>query len=229
MRCKLAAPAAGHSARTSIRTRCLLAVLLATNLAIAAVPAISAESGPGWTGSDRIAIVQPPKPIADFELADQDGKPFRFSQLRNRPVLVYFGFTHCPDVCPATLAKLRALNATADQKIRDVAVVMISVDGDRDNPATMKTYLAQMSPQFIGLTGDPRAVRGIAAQFPAVFFKGLPDRQGGEYLVEHTSQVYLIDRHGRLCAVFSDAPIGAMRQALHTLADEPAGENASSR
>ena len=173
--------------------------------------------------------MHPPKPIADFELVDQDGKPFRFSQLRNRPVLVFFGFTHCPDVCPATLAQLRALDGTADQKIRDVAVVMISVDGDRDHPATMKAYLAQMSPQFIGLTGDPRAVRGIAAQFPAVFFKGLPDRHGGEYFVEHTSQVYLIDRHGRLCAAFSDAPIGAIRQALHTLADETAGESASSR
>ena len=155
----LAAPAAGHSARTRIRTSCLIAVLLAAGMAPAAVPAMPAESSQGWSISDRVAIAQPPKPIADFELVDQEGRPFKFSQLRNRPVLVFFGFTHCPDVCPATLAKLRALNDTADEKIRDVAVVMISVDGDRDNPATMKAYLAQMSPQFIGLTGDPQIGR----------------------------------------------------------------------
>ena len=97
---------------------------------------------------------------------------------------------------------------------------MISVDGDRDSPAAMKAYLAQVSPRFMGLTGDPRTVRGIAAQFSAVFFKGLPAKPGGPYLVEHTSQIYLIDRHGRLRVTFFDASIDAMRRATTAVADE---------
>jgi protein SCO1/2 len=97
---------------------------------------------------------------------------------------------------------------------------MISVDGDRDSPEAMKAYLAQVSPRSMGLTGDPRAVRAIAAQFSAVFFKGIPDRPGAPYLVQHTSQVYLIDRQGRLRASFSDASIDAMRRATIAIADE---------
>lgn len=175
------------------------------------------EHAPSWR--DRVVIAQPPKPIDDFELVDQEGRPFKFSQLRKKSALVFFGFTHCPDVCPATLARLRALTDTANHKLRNVEVVMISVDGDRDSPAAMKAYLAQVSPGFIGLTGEPRMVRGIAAQFSAVFFKEFPDSQGGAYRVEHTSQVYLIDRQGRLHATFYDAPVEAMEQVTRSIAE----------
>jgi protein SCO1 len=163
---------------------------------------------------------QPPKPIDDFELTDQEGNPFRFSQLTGTPALVFFGFTRCPDVCPSTLAKLALLTDSADQRLRSTALVMISVDGDRDSPAAMKAYLAQVSPRFMGLTGDPRTVRGIAAQFSAVFFKGLPNKPGGPYLVQHTSQIYLIDRQGRLRATFFDASIDTMRRTTTAIADE---------
>ncbi len=163
-------------------------------------------------------MAQPPLAIEDFELLDQEGQPFKFSRLKGKPVLIFFGFTHCPDICPTTLVKLRSLADSASQTIPDLAIVMISVDGDRDAPATMKTYLAQISPRFIGLTGDPRAVRVIAAQFPAVFFKGLPDHPGGAYAVEHTSQVYLIDRQGRLRVTFYDAPIETMEKVTQSIA-----------
>ena len=164
--------------------------------------------------------MQPPKPIDDFALTDQDSKPFKLSQLRGRPALLFFGFTHCPDVCPSTLAKLGVLMASADENMRGTALVMISVDGDRDSPETMRAYLAQVLPRGIGLTGDPRAVRRIAAQFSGVFFKGLPDRPGGDYLVQHTSQVYLIDPQGRLRATFFDASIDTMRQATAAIVQE---------
>ena len=137
--------------------------------------------------------------------------------------LVFFGFTHCPDVCPSTLAKLALLTDSADQRLRDTAIVMISVDGDRDKPEVMKAYLTQVSPRCIGLTGDPHTVRRIAAQFSSVFFKGLPDRPGGPYLVQHTSQIYLIDRQGRLRATFFDAPIESMIRTTTAVADETHG------
>ena len=191
-------------------------------LAIAGVTFASTPppTRPMSSSSDRIAFTQPPKPIEDFELIDQDGRPFAFSQLKGQPALLFFGFTHCPDVCPATLAKLALLADSGDRKEDHTALVMISIDGDRDDPAAMKDYLARVSPRCLGLTGDPRTVRRIAAQFSAVFFKGLPDAPGGPYLVEHTSQIYLVDGQGRLRASFFDAPIDAIRRTVASVAHE---------
>jgi cytochrome oxidase Cu insertion factor (SCO1/SenC/PrrC family) len=97
---------------------------------------------------------------------------------------------------------------------------MISVDGDRDNPEAMKNYLVQISPRCIGLTGAPQAVRRIATQFSALFFRGIPDRPGDPYFVQHSSQIYLIDRQNRLRATFYDASIDAMRRATAAIAEE---------
>src|SRR5213075_2590850 len=81
---------------------CLAAMMIAFGTASTSV-ATPPEVGQAVAWSDRVAIAQPPKAISDFELVDQEGHPFKFSQLRNRPALVFFGFTHCPEVCPATL------------------------------------------------------------------------------------------------------------------------------
>ncbi len=183
----------------------------------------AASAGTEASAPDRVATTVPPKPIDDFELTNQEGNAFRFSQLRGAPALVFFGFTHCPDVCPSTLAQLALLTNSANQRLLSTTVVMISVDGDRDSPTVMKAYLAQVSPRCMGLTGDPRAVRRIAAQFSSVFFKAFPDKPGDNYAVQHTSQVYLIDRQGRLRATFFDASIDAIRRTTTAVADETQG------
>jgi protein SCO1 len=95
--------------------------------------------------------------------------------------------------------------------------VLISIDGDRDSPELLKTYLAGYSRSFIGLTGDPKAVRKIAAGFKAVFFKGLPYDDDGNYQVEHTSMIYLVDGEGRLRATFLDASVEAMAKTTREL------------
>lgn len=200
-------------ARRAIRVACSLIVACPLGAA-APVAAAAAEPAAG-----RVVVTQPPRPITDFTLTDQDGKPFRLGQLRGKPVLLFFGFTHCPDVCPMTLAKLGVLMHSAEREVQAAALVMVSVDGDRDNPEAMKAYLALALPQCIGLTGDPRTVRRINAQFSGTFFKGLPDRPGGDYLVQHTSQVYLVDAEGRLRATFFDASVDDMRRAIATLGD----------
>ena len=217
------APGALQRARALPRAGGLAAMLIAACTTIASA---SVETRPA--SSDRVATAQPPKAIDDFELTDQEGKPFRLSQLSGRPAHVFFGFTHCPDVCPSTLAKLERLMSIADPKIHAAALVMISVDGDRDSPAVMKAYLSQVSPRCIGLTGDPRTVRRIAAQFSGVFFKELPDKPGGAYLVEHTSRIYLIDQQRRLRATFFDASIDAIRQTMTAILDESRGFGAPS-
>jgi protein SCO1 len=180
----------------------------------------SLAGGAGAQQADRIQIVADPEVLADFALTDQDGRPFKFRSLRGKNTLVFFGFSHCASICPATMLKLKLLteNLHKDES-PEPAVVFISVDGDRDTPEVMKEYVGKFSGKFIGLTGDPKTVRTIAVQFKSVFFKGLPSDNSGNYQVEHTSQVYLVDARGRLRARFFDAPVEAMADATRSLGD----------
>lgn len=160
---------------------------------------------------ERVQRASPPRPIADFELTDQFGKRRTLGSFQGAPLLVFFGFANCPDVCPAALHQLQLLMNSQDKEVQRANVAMISVDGARDTPAVMKAYLQPISRKFIGLTGPPQQVRGIAAQFQAVFFKGAPTDKSGGYRIDHTSQVYLLDSSGRLRATFFNAPIETLR------------------
>ncbi|MSR07997.1 MAG: SCO family protein [Gammaproteobacteria bacterium] len=102
----------------------------------------------------------PPKAITAFELTNQDGQPFRLSPLRGTPVLAFFGFAHCPDICPMTLGQLQAVVSSPDSTLNQARVVMLSVDGARDAPAALKRDLAPVSPAAArppSLWAPPRA------------------------------------------------------------------------
>ena len=161
-----------------------------------------------------------PAPIADFTLADQAGKARAFSSLRGEPVLVFFGFTHCASACPLTMARLKALHGAEGGKLKAARVVMISVDGERDTPAAMKAYLEPLSRDFIGLTGDPKATAKIAAGFAAVFFKE-PAGKEDSYNVMHSTQIFAVDKAGRLRASFANASIEDMAKFTRLLLEEP--------
>jgi protein SCO1/2 len=165
-------------------------------------------------------MVTAPKPVADFEATDDDGKAFKLSSLQGQPALLFFGFAHCPDVCPAALQKLSLLRKSAPKEMAKVRVVMISVDGDRDTPESMHAYLAKYSPDFIGLVGTPKDVRRIAADFSASFFKGQVRDSQGNYNVEHTSRVYALDRKGRLRAELYDASVENTASVVRALLAE---------
>src|SRR5688572_26887419 len=166
----------------------------------------------------RIQVSTALQEIADFTLTDQDGRPMRFSELRGRNALVIFGLTHCPNICPGAIFTMKSLADSIERSGEEPpAVVLISIDGERDTPEVLKKYLAGYSQSFIGLTGDPKSVRRIAAGFKAVFFKGLPYDDSGNYQVEHTSQVYLVDSEGRLRATFFDAPVESMAATTRQL------------
>ena len=182
-------------------TRTFLLLLLAVATSAGLTDSGSATLPP----ENEVLIAQSPLEVADFELTDQEARPFKLSDLRGRTTLVFFGFTHCPDICPTTLYKLKLSEESRDRFLPRATVVMVSVDGDRDTPAALKSFLTTFSPDFIGLTGNPRTVRDIAARFSAVFFKGLPEDKSGDYLVQHTTQIYLLDKSGRLRATFYDA------------------------
>ena len=129
-----------------------------------------------------------------FALIDQNGRPFTDRDLRGKPAAMFFGFTYCPEVCPATLARqtaaLKALGPDAD-KLR---VVFVSVDPERDTPAQMKTYLSAFDPRIVGLTGSPDAVARMLAAYHA-YAKKTP-LEGGGYTMDHIAATYLFDRRG---------------------------------
>jgi len=188
---------------------CLGASFTGYGASIATLPAL-----------ERVYVNPSPVPVADFTLTDQGGKPRAFSSLRGEPALVFFGFTHCPGVCPATLSRLKLLHEARDGALKSARVVLISVDGERDTPASLRAYLAPLSPDFVGLTGDPKATAKIAAQFSAVFFKEPADKDGS-YNVMHSSQVFVVDKAGKLRASFVDASIEDMATITALLIDEP--------
>jgi protein SCO1/2 len=195
---------------------------LLTSLALAAFAVSSAQAAADFTPLPSIerVMVTAPKPMGDFQLTDQAGKPFRLSSLQGQPALIFFGFAHCADICPAALQKLLTLQKSAPQDMHAVRVVMISIDGDRDTPESMRQYLAAFSPDFVGLTGPVADVREIAARFSATFFKDPPKNAGGDYGIQHTSRVFALDRKGRLRAELYDASVDATGQVVHALLAE---------
>lgn len=152
---------------------------------------------------DRVMTMDVPRVVGDLELTDQDGARRKISDLKGAPVLVFFGFTHCPDVCPTTLQKLALVKKTRAKQLAGLRVAFISVDGERDTPAVMKEYLKRFSPEFVGLTAPADEVRSLALNFSAAFFKDPP--KDGEYLVQHSTRVYALDKKGRLRAELYDA------------------------
>jgi protein SCO1 len=136
-----------------------------------------------------------------FSLTDQNGRTVTDRDLRGRPFLVFFGFTHCPDVCPTSLFEisevLRAMGSDADR----VNAYFISVDPERDNVAAVKDYLSSFDPHLKGLTGDPLAIAKVASEYRVYAKKVL--LKDGDYTMDHTALVYLMDRDGKFVAPFN--------------------------
>jgi len=140
----------------------------------------------------------PVKPAPALQLTDQDGRPFSLATLAGRPVLVFFGYTHCPDVCPATVGIIDAALVQAGPGPR---VVFVSIDPERDDAAAMKSYLRYLPPAYTGLTGSPAAVRANATAWGVQYAKQ-DTFNGTGYGMAHTADVFLVDAQGRLRAHF---------------------------
>ena len=169
---------------------------------------------------DRVRILESPVLIEDAELTDDHGEAFKLSALRGRVAFIFFGFTHCPDVCPVTLEQFRQFRASDGIDAEHTAFVMISVDGERDTPAVMRQFLAQFPNDFIGLTAPPAEVKKLAAQFSAAFFKRRTGSES-EYTMSHSPQVFVVDPAGQLRAELYAASIDAMSGLAAALLSEP--------
>jgi protein SCO1/2 len=156
-------------------------------------------------------------PIADFRLIDSQGHPFTQAGLLGGPTLVYFGFTHCPDECPDTLAALARIKKQA--AVSGLRVLFVTVDPQRDTPAVMAAYLRHFDPGFLGLTGDPAQIRRLAASLGIGITR--VDLPGGGYDFDHTQAILLFDSRAREVGVFTP-PFDArqLAQSLSRVAPE---------
>jgi protein SCO1 len=143
------------------------------------------------------------QPAANFSLPSTQGKPLSLLDLRGKVVLLYFGYTYCPDVCPATLGALKTALESLGSKAEGVQVLMISVDPQRDTLDRLRTFLKTFAPApMLGLSGDLETTRAIASSYGIFFQAHLPDA-AGNYQVDHTAAVILIDKEGNGREVFS--------------------------
>ena len=136
-----------------------------------------------------------------FRLTDQDGRPISDEDFKGKPFLVFFGFTHCPDVCPTTLFEVSEVLRRLGPDANRTAALFISVDPERDTPEAMKDYLSSFDPHLRGISGDPQALAAVAKAY-RVYYKKVP-LDGGDYTMDHTAVVYLMDKNGHFVAPFN--------------------------
>ncbi len=164
------------------------------------------------------ALVEPLHLLQDFTLTSHTGDPISLSDLRGQLVLMFFGYTRCPDVCPTTLADYRRVKQALVDDAGEVAFVFISVDGERDTSDVLAEYLSQFDADFIGMTGDEATLRRMGAEYGLLFQQetisvgheheeGYEHQHGDDldaenYFVQHTSPSFLVDPDGYLRMVY---------------------------
>ena len=154
-----------------------------------------------WALGGLRSVTAPAAIGGPFQLTDQAGQTVTEQNLKGKPTLIFFGFTHCPDVCPTSLFEisevLKAMGKDADR----VNAFFVSVDPERDTAAAMKDYLSSFDPHLKGLTGNPEAVAKVLSSY-RVYSKKVPLKDG-DYTMDHTALIYLMDRDGRFVAPFN--------------------------
>ncbi|MDE5440263.1 redoxin domain-containing protein [Bradyrhizobium sp. CSA207] len=154
-----------------------------------------------WAMGGVSKVAQPAAIGGPFQLTDQNGKVVTDQNLKGKPTLIFFGYTHCPDVCPTSLFEisevLRAMGKDADK----VNAIFISVDPERDTQAAMKDYLSSFDPHLEGLSGDPTETAKVITSY-RVYAKKVPTKDG-DYTMDHTALTYLMDRDGRFVSPFN--------------------------
>jgi protein SCO1/2 len=172
----------------------LVSKLLIPLLLTAVAATATSASPPAW----KAGVFEPPRQAPDFALRGSDGSELTLARYRGKVVLLSFGFTQCPAVCPTTLAALAEARRSLGPAADTLQVVFVTVDPERDSPAQLKTYLAAFDASFVGGTGTPLALAAMRTAYGA-FASKVP--LGDSYAMDHTSSIYLIDREGKLRAM----------------------------
>ena len=146
-------------------------------------------------------VIQSPPPLSNFTLTANNGQETSLLDFRGKLVVLYFGYRFCPDVCPATMVELKRMMAELGRNAKDVQVIMISVDPERDTPEKLGEYVTQFHPSFIGLTGSEDDLLGVTTQL-GIFYQKHEGTPATGYLIDHTATVSVLDENGRLRLVF---------------------------
>jgi protein SCO1 len=198
--------------------RIVKAVALLALLALL-VPASGPGSGPAAAPQMKLQDYEVGKYAigGDFTLTNQDGGKSSLSDFRGKAVLLAFGYTHCPDVCPTTLALFKQVRAALGEQASRVQGVFISVDPKRDTPAHLKEYVGYFDPTFVALSGSEAELKRTADHYMAQFRTHESSSAGG-YLVDHTAFIYLLDPQGKVRYLFSpDVERAILVQGVRTV------------
>jgi protein SCO1/2 len=170
-------------------------------LAVGVVVGLALTLAAGWYFLNRNyryqgVVIEPPAPAANFTLIDQNGALFRLSDQQGQILLLFFGYTHCPDVCPITLSEYKRIKALLGDKADQVRFIYITVDPERDTAERMKAFLQNFDPTFIGLTADRETLEPVWKAY-GVYQQKQDAGSAAGYLVDHSTRMYLIDSQGR--------------------------------
>jgi len=150
-----------------------------------------------------------------FTLTDHTGRRVTDQDFRGKYMLVYFGFTFCPDVCPTGLQVMAAALDQLGPKAEEIIPIFISVDPERDTPEQLAQYVPSFHPRLIGLTGSPEEIQSVAKAYRVYFRKVKDEKSTAEYTIDHTSIIYLMDPNGEFVAHFTHAtPVDVMVEKL---------------
>ena len=161
-------------------------------LFLTALLAACAGSDPHYTLKDITGLVSP----LEFQLTDQDGRPVTAANYRHDIVLLYFGYTDCPDECPTTLTTLANALHTLGQQASQIRVLFVSVDPNRDTTEVLKRYVSNFGPEFVGLRPDREELTALGKRYRIAYHYEKPDKDGN-YEVDHSSAVFIFDGDGR--------------------------------
>lgn len=175
---------------SNIRRRWIWVLLC---VALLALPAACGMSQEEFRGTSL------PEPIEahDFTLTDQYGDTFTLSDQRGTVVLLFFGYTHCPDVCPTTLARWKQVQNALGDDADNVTFVFITVDPERDTRARLRAHLANFGSDFVGLTGETARLEAVYQAYGVYYEKDTSQETAAGYLMNHTGSTYVIDKEGR--------------------------------
>jgi protein SCO1/2 len=184
--------------------------LVLTVLLLGAI-ALLACGGKNATAPLHGGRLEPTKAASDFTLTDQNGKPFTLSSTRGKVVLLYFGYTSCPDVCPLTLSDMAAARKDLGPDADQVQVIFVTVDPERDSQQVLQKYVPAFDPTFIGVRGTPAEIKTVADAYGVKYKKTPLENSALGYAVDHSAFIYVIDRRGQLRELL---PFGTQRQDI---------------
>jgi len=163
-------------------------------VAFVLIPSLLLAFTPHYHGE----IIEGAPPAEDFTLPAADGTSFRLSDYRSRIVMLLFGYTNCPDECPATLYQLKLMMSQLGDQAQDVVVVLVTIDPARDTPQRVKEYLGAFHPAFIGVVGNEKQLQPLLEEYDIQIYRPDADEETTNAGIRHTSALYVIDQRGRL-------------------------------